>query len=93
MKTKQVTIEIYRKDKRTKQGERLIEKQDYVLPANSIDQIIASIVKSEYPKSKYRVAVFDTFVERRSAMDGTKFTERYDTPYFCSPSSETYWCS
>jgi len=20
-----------------------------------------------------------------------EFTERYDTPYYCSPSSETYW--
>jgi hypothetical protein len=24
-------------------------------------------------------------------MGGAEFKERYDTPYYCSPSSETYW--
>jgi hypothetical protein len=24
-------------------------------------------------------------------MGGAEFQERYDTPYYCSPSSETYW--
>lgn len=32
-------------------------------------------------------------VERRSAMDGTLFMEREDTPFYCSPSSESYWCN
>jgi hypothetical protein len=26
-------------------------------------------------------------------MNGQAFLERYDTPYTCSPSSETYWSS
>jgi len=31
-------------------------------------------------------------VTKRSAMAPYKeFEERYDTPYYCSPSSETYW--
>jgi len=24
-------------------------------------------------------------------MTGKTYKERYDTPYFCSPSSETFW--
>jgi hypothetical protein len=32
-------------------------------------------------------------VTRKNAMTGAEFQERADTPYFCSPSSETYWCS
>jgi hypothetical protein len=24
-------------------------------------------------------------------MGGAEFKERYDTPYYCSPSSESYW--
>ena len=32
-----------------------------------------------------------TYVERTNIMTGKKFMEREDTPFFCSPSSETYW--
>ena len=32
-----------------------------------------------------------TKVERTNIMTGKKFQEDVDTPYFCSPSSETYW--
>jgi preprotein translocase subunit SecY len=28
---------------------------------------------------------------RTNAMSGKTFQERYDTPYYCSPSSESYW--
>lgn len=30
-------------------------------------------------------------VERTNAMSGKTFLEDADTPYFCSPSSETFW--
>jgi hypothetical protein len=30
-------------------------------------------------------------VERTNLMSGKKFMEAEDTPYFCSPASETYW--
>jgi len=30
-------------------------------------------------------------VERTNLLSGKKFMERSDTPYYCSPSSETYW--
>jgi hypothetical protein len=33
----------------------------------------------------------EDMVERVNLMSGKKFMERKDTPYFCSPSSETYW--
>lgn len=29
--------------------------------------------------------------EKTNLMTGEKFMERSDTPYYCSPSSETYW--
>jgi len=31
-------------------------------------------------------------VERTNAMTGQKFKELSNTPYYMSPSSETYWC-
>ena len=33
----------------------------------------------------------NTFVERTNLMTGKTFKESVDTPYYCSPSSETYW--
>ena len=30
-------------------------------------------------------------VEKTNIMSGQKFQEDVNTPYFCSPSSETYW--
>jgi hypothetical protein len=39
-----------------------------------------------------KVEIYDeNMVERVNLMTGKKFMERKDTPYFCSPSSETYW--
>jgi hypothetical protein len=35
--------------------------------------------------------VFETYVTKQNLMGGTEFQERYDTPRYCSPSSETYW--
>ena len=32
-----------------------------------------------------------TKIERTNIMTGKKFLEDVDTPYFCSPSSESYW--
>jgi hypothetical protein len=37
------------------------------------------------------VEVFETYVTEKNLMTGKEFKERYDTPYFCSPSSESFW--
>lgn len=33
----------------------------------------------------------EKIVERTNALTGAVFFERINTPYYCSPSSETYW--
>jgi len=63
----------------------------------------ASISKSSLNKKydrEYAVASLEEFnnnivtmVEKTNLMTGKKFMERSDTPYYCSPSSETYWSS
>lgn len=41
---------------------------------------------------KVKLVVEDPdMVERTNYMTGVKFMEHVDTPYFCSPRSETYW--
>jgi hypothetical protein len=35
--------------------------------------------------------VYVTYVTKTNLIGGKEFQERYDTPSFCSPSSESYW--
>ena len=82
-----VTVEIYRKDKRYKGGEKLISKDDVEDYKNLGEHISAALDEKE------RFAIHRTYVKRVNIMSKQTFYERYDTPYYCSPSSETYWCS
>ena len=42
-------------------------------------------------KRGFVVNVFETFVTKTNMMSGYEYKERYDTPSFCSPSSESFW--
>ena len=81
------TVEIYRKDRRVKSGERLVLKKDYATANRS------TLEKSvrDHLAANERYEIHETFITRTSLMGGKEFQERYDTPYYCSPSSETYW--
>ena len=81
------TLEIYKQDKRTKEGRRLYAKQDF---APSTKDYISTVAESKR-KLGFIVEVFETFVVQKNLMTGTTFKERYDTPYFCSPSRESFW--
>ena len=81
------TLEIYKQDKRTKEGRRLYAKQDF---APSTKDYISTVADAKRQLG-FIVEVFETFVVRKNLMTGTTFQERYDTPYFCSPSRESFW--
>jgi hypothetical protein len=84
------TVEIYKADRRVKSGERLVLKSDQ---DTNNSAMLESIVKNVWPMDKgYRYEIHETYVTRRNVMTGQEFKERYDTPYYCSPSSETFWC-
>lgn len=83
------TVEIYKKDARTKKGERLVSKTDYEVTEQSM---LEHTVKHTYRASQgYRYEIHETYVTKTNLMGGKEFTERYDTPHFCSPASESYW--
>lgn len=83
------TVEIYKKDARTKKGERLVSKTDYDTDNKSM---LEHTVKHTWRASQgYRYEIHETYVVKRNLMGGKEFTERYDTPYYCSPASESYW--
>jgi hypothetical protein len=81
------TLEIYKQDKRTKEGKRLYAKQDFAPSTKDYINIVAENKR----KLGFIVEVFETYVTEKNLMTGKEFKERYDTPYFCSPSSESFW--
>lgn len=90
MKTEQrYTVEVYKTDRRTKAGEKLVSKTDH---AHSDYEDVDYFYKMNYPTDRgYRFEIKETYVRRTNIMTGKEYEERYDTPYYCSPSSETYW--
>lgn len=82
------TVEVYKIDGRCKKGEKLILKEDF---KESVFDEVLSFCNKNYSGSKYRYEIHDTWVVKKNLLSGVEFKERYDTPYYCSPSSETYW--
>ena len=84
---KEYTLEIYRADRRVKEGCRLYAKQDFAPSTRDYINAVADAKRG----LGFIVEVFETFVTQKNMMSGREFQERYDTPYFCSPASESYW--
>jgi hypothetical protein len=83
------TVEIYKADKRKKAGERLVLKKDY--DTKNLSTLEHTVKHTWLKRDGYRYEIHETYVTRKNLMGGKEFQERYDTPYYCSPSSETYW--
>ena len=81
------TLELYKSDKRVKGGKRLVTKEDF--SPSTVDYI--NTVAESKRKLGFIVEVFETYVTKRNLMINKTYKERYDTPYFCSPSSESFW--
>lgn len=90
------TIELYKADKRIKRDERygrnkaglrFVDVLDY---APSTSDFIQQIAK-DFREAGFVAEVFETYVIKKNMMTGAEFKERYNTPYYCSPSSEAYY--
>lgn len=83
------TVEVYKRDARTKKGERLCHKSDYA--TDNLSMLEHTVKHTWRAVDGYRYEIHETYVLRKNMMGGVEFKERYDTPYYCSPSSESYW--
>jgi beta-galactosidase beta subunit len=84
-----LTAEIYKEDRRCRKGERLAFKKDYAI---SDRLTLQHLLQTTYPaREGYRFEIHETYVTMTNLLSGQEFKERYDTPSFCSPSSESYW--
>lgn len=90
------TLEIFKADKRIKKderygrnrvGKRFVEVKDFAPVTKDYISTVADAMRS----NGFIVEVFETFVTRTNLVGGKEYQERYDTPNYCSPSSETYW--
>ena len=81
------TLEVYKADRRIKGGYRLVEKPDFEPVTRDYIETVAESKMNQ----GFIVKIFETFVTKKNLMGGKEFTERYDTPHFCSPASESYW--
>ncbi len=83
------TVIVYKVDKRTKSGERQVLYKDYDTQDRSM---LEHTVKHTWRASQgFRYEIHQTYVTRTNLMGGAEYTERFDTPRYCSPSSEAYW--
>ena len=83
------TVIVYKKDKRMKSGERQVLYKDY----DTTDlATLTESVRDAWPyKDGFRTEIHETMVTRTNLMGGAAYQERFDTPRYCSPSSEAYW--
>jgi hypothetical protein len=81
------TLEIYKVDRRTKEGRRLHAVEDFAPSTKDYIEVVAE----QKRKLGLIVEVYETYVTRKNLMTGREYQERYDTPYYCSPRSESYW--
>jgi len=86
------TLEIYKMDRRTREGQRLVGKYDYDRKDRAaVEREIAALHPTYRKIDGYVFNIVETYVTRKNMMGGAEYQERYDTPWHCSPSSETYW--
>ena len=83
------TVEVYKRDARTKSGERRVHKSDY--DTDNLSMLEHTVKHTWRAAQGYRYEIHETYVLRKNMMSGAEYKERYDTPHYCSPSSESYW--
>jgi len=83
------TVIVYKKDARTKSGERQVLYKDY--DTDNLSMLEHTVKHTWRTSAGFRYEIHETMVERVNMMGGAKYMERFDTPRYCSPSSEAYW--
>jgi hypothetical protein len=86
------TMYIYKADKRTKTGERLVsttvwrDRDD-----NGMRREVAELFDLYNPDKGWRFEWFPTMKTVKNLMTGKDVQIDRDTPWCCNPASETYW--
>jgi hypothetical protein len=86
MNKQDYTLYIYKKDKRTKSGERLVQTRVCILMRKKEMEIIAGAYRGDL-----RAEYVPSMMTVKSLMTGQEVQIEHDTPWCCNPASETFW--
>jgi hypothetical protein len=87
------TMYIYKTDRRTKTGERLVSTTAWRdRTEESMKRECAELFDLYLPKSGYRFEYHPTKITVKNLMTGKPVQIDRDTPWACNPASETFWC-
>jgi len=82
------TMYIYKRDRRTRSGERLVSTTVW---RDRTALSVLSEVEGMYPSTEFRVELVPTMKTVKNLMTGVEVEIPHDTPRSCDPSSELYW--
>ena len=86
------TMYIYKADKRTKSGERLVSTTVWTARDEAGMKRECAELFPTYPaKFGYRFEYFPTMKTVKNLMTGQDVQIDRDTPWACNPASESYW--
>lgn len=87
------TMYIYKADKRTKSGERLLSTTVWQnRDAAEMAREVRELQYDTWPVSQgYRIEFVPTMKTVTNLMSGVEISIPHDTPRSCDPSSELYW--
>jgi hypothetical protein len=86
------TLYIYKSDKRTKSGERLVSTTVWTDRDDAgMKRECANLLDTYPAKQGYRFEYFPTMKTVKNLMTGKDIQIDRDTPWCCNPASETYW--
>jgi len=86
------TMYIWKADKRTKRGERLVSTTVWTdRTAQGMKHEVESLYWLYLPKDGYRFECVPSMKTVRNLMSGKAIQIPHDTPRSCDPSSELYW--
>lgn len=85
------TVFIYKKDARTKTGERAFSTTIWMDRDRECMEREVSELLHLYPKSHFRIEYFPQFKTVKNLMSGKDVIIATDTPRCLDPSSEAYW--
>ena len=86
------TMYIYKLDKRTKSGERLVSTTFWTgRDEAGIEREVKELHIHHYPRGVFRIEALPKMKTVKNLMTGKDIQIDRDTPWCCNPASETYW--
>ena len=87
------TVYIYKADRRTKSGERLVSTTVWTdRTVETMENEVRGLRARLYPTLKgFRIEFVPTMKTVKNLMSGQEVQIPHDTPRSCDPSSELYW--